>query len=587
MNSDSSASEQNGNSNRTNSELVASETKPNMNFDAFDPIESSNANRIKTSSELNSVPAAQEAIVADLSVMQFHQPNQSNPIEANPTINAVANGAQLEGQNQELANLLQMEKLRNHELGVKVTQQHAEIEKLRSDIGARSDTDSNAESTIDKLRHDLNTHIQTVNVLVGEKADLMAKLLRCQQQNAEFESANIELQGRLNASRHRVNELEKDLTTLEKSHQKYDGSQQALCTELETLQEDNRRLSRLKQEACDETAEVQHQLQLKAKEIDELKSALSERTKELDMTRLRLEQMTAGDLIRSEVAAPTESQAEQQKHDAERQIIELQNMVSELTGDRDRTQQQYQTYVQHLTKESTALQQRVQELSKSNEKLAKREQSLVQHISELERQFQKQISTQQRLAALRDGDGNAEASKQQLVGGATISGDASEAVNALQIKFTALEKERNDLNVCGLCNVGVGCGAWGVGAPFVINFPSFSLRQALIEDHSSQNKVLRQQIIEKQNKVAELEANLDRLRCETPNTTEILATIESDKVAASRAVAQNQALKQQLDEIQKAYVQVVSPFVQIRSMRPCRARNMHVSQPLICIAEQR
>lgn len=83
-------------------------------------------------------------------------------------------------------------------------------------------------------------------------------------------------------------------------------------------------------------------------------------------------------------------------------------------------------------------------------------------------------------------------------------------------------------------------------------------RQVLIEDHSNQNQVLRQQLQEKENKLAELEASLDRLRCETPNTTGILATIESDKVAASRAVAQNQALKQQLDEIQKAYVQVVS-----------------------------
>lgn len=82
--------------------------------------------------------------------------------------------------------------------------------------------------------------------------------------------------------------------------------------------------------------------------------------------------------------------------------------------------------------------------------------------------------------------------------------------------------------------------------------------QVLIEDHSSQNQVLRQQILEKENKINELETNLDRLRCETPNTTEILATIESDKVAASRAVAQNQALKQQLDEIQNAYVHVVS-----------------------------
>lgn len=444
MNSDSSASEQNGNGNRTINEIVANENMlPNMNFDAFDPIQSSNLNQITVPAEVNSSPALQETIVADSSAQQ---PIQCITMTEANTHNA--NEANFEQQNQELTGLLQMEKLRNHELSVKVTQQHAEIEKLRSEIGARNDTDSNAVSTIEKLRHDLNAHIQTVNVLVGEKADLTAKLSRCQQQIAEFESANMELQGRLNASRHRVNELEKDLSTLEKSHQKYDGSQQALCTELETLQEENRQLKRSKQEANDETVEVQHHLQLKTKELDEVKLKLKARDKELDMTRLRLEQMTAGDLIRSEVAEPTDNQAEQQKLDAERQIIELQNMVSELTGDRDRTQQQYQTYVQHLTKESTALQQRIQELTKLNEKLTKREQSLVQHISELERQFQKQISTQQRLAALRDEETSNDANKQQTAAGATIAGgDASEQVNALQSKLKALEKERNDLNV--------------------------------------------------------------------------------------------------------------------------------------------
>lgn len=90
------------------------------------------------------------------------------------------------------------------------------------------------------------------------------------------------------------------------------------------------------------------------------------------------------------------------------------------------------------------------------------------------------------------------------------------------------------------------------------DFFFFVFQQVLIADHSNQNQVLRQQLMEKENTLAELEANLDRLRSETPNTTDILATIESDKVAASRAVAQNQALKQQLDEIQNAYVHVVS-----------------------------
>lgn len=81
--------------------------------------------------------------------------------------------------------------------------------------------------------------------------------------------------------------------------------------------------------------------------------------------------------------------------------------------------------------------------------------------------------------------------------------------------------------------------------------------QNIIEDNNKQNELLKQQILEKDEKLANIESLVERLRTETPDTSTILATIESDKIAASRAVAQNQELKDQLDEIQKAYVQVV------------------------------
>lgn len=65
------------------------------------------------------------------------------------------------------------------------------------------------------------------------------------------------------------------------------------------------------------------------------------------------------------------------------------------------------------------------------------------------------------------------------------------------------------------------------------------------------------QINEKEAHISELMSALERLQIQTPDTSNLLATMESDKVAASRAVAQNQQLKLQLDEIQKAYVQLV------------------------------
>lgn len=62
--------------------------------------------------------------------------------------------------------------------------------------------------------------------------------------------------------------------------------------------------------------------------------------------------------------------------------------------------------------------------------------------------------------------------------------------------------------------------------------------------------------------IAQLESDMERLEIQKPDVSGVLAEIESEKVAASRALLQNQELKEQLEEIQKAYIQVVS-FVDI------------------------
>lgn len=377
------------------------------------------------------IPTNSSVVIAD--AVPFREPVTLNP--DNQTIDLVH-------RNQELNNLLQIEQRRNHELMVKVTQQHSTIEEISNELNQlRQNGNSVAE-----LQQQVNAQKQTVNILVGEKSDLTAKLQQRDQRINEFESECVELRGRLKASRYRVSELEKDLSVLMQSHQKYDGSQQALCTELETIQEDNKRLKRLHQEACDENTEIQHQLALKAKEIDELKNVISAKCSELEMARVRLEQLTGGDLNQSsEMPKTDQNQHDQRILDSERQIIELQNMISELTNDRDRTQQQYQTYVQHLTTESTTLNQRIQELTKANEKLTKREESLVNHVQELEKQIQKQISTQRRLAALRDDE------KPKTDETNTANGNANQdELTALREKLAAIEKEKSDLGVSAI-----------------------------------------------------------------------------------------------------------------------------------------
>lgn len=85
----------------------------------------------------------------------------------------------------------------------------------------------------------------------------------------------------------------------------------------------------------------------------------------------------------------------------------------------------------------------------------------------------------------------------------------------------------------------------------------FQFLKALFQDYNTQKMTLQQQLLEKDAKLTEIESELERLKTERPDTSNILATLESDKVAASRAMAQNQELRKQLEEMQQAYVQVV------------------------------
>lgn len=76
-----------------------------------------------------------------------------------------------------------------------------------------------------------------------------------------------------------------------------------------------------------------------------------------------------------------------------------------------------------------------------------------------------------------------------------------------------------------------------------------------------QISTLQLQLQEKITSLSDLESTLERIQSERPDSKSLIASIESDKIAASRAMSQNQDLKQQLEEMQKAFVQVVKVFL--------------------------
>ena len=71
----------------------------------------------------------------------------------------------------------------------------------------------------------------------------------------------------------------------------------------------------------------------------------------------------------------------------------------------------------------------------------------------------------------------------------------------------------------------------------------------------SDNAQLSQLYSSSEDTVARLEGELSRVRGEVVDQQSLMATISQDKESISRAVAQNKDFKEQLAELQEAYVQ--------------------------------
>lgn len=350
-----------------------------------------------------------------------HTVEASPPASTPQTVDPVSSTSQTE---------LDVERQRNHELSIQLLNQNTQIEQLRSQV-QRLNIENSTKVTMEigPLQQQLQSHVQTIGVLVGEKAELAAGLAKFQslarQKIAEVE----ELQGRLNASRHRVQVLERDVSSAKTSSDRIEETQQKLCSELETGQEQLKQKQRQIEEITEECSELRRSLTMRANETDTLNKQLNDTRSLLSLAQLRVEQLTAGDGVHLDDSKI--EQLAQQKIASERQVTELQHIVSQLGAERDQANQQYQNYVQTLNKEIGNLAQQLQSYVADNERLSQREESLVRHVGELERQMQQQMAKQKNFQK-----SHKEANLEQHPDHAVWSS-----------RFEELEKEKAKLNV--------------------------------------------------------------------------------------------------------------------------------------------
>lgn len=241
------------------------------------------------------------------------------------------------------------------------------------------------------MQEQLENHIKTIGILVGEKSELSSALNKNQCLVKEKTDEIDELQSRLSASRHKVIELEKELNQSKTSCERLSNSQQSILIDLEKLQEEYQKCSKLYNDSVEEIQILKQKISMNGKEISELHQDIKNKNSELDLLKLRIEQLTLDDDINSSTATSQLSELTRFKENAEKQLMEYQKLIEQLKQDKEQSDKYYQNYLQHMNNSMTNLSSRIQELTSEKEILIKRDEELVQHVSELEKNLQTQL----------------------------------------------------------------------------------------------------------------------------------------------------------------------------------------------------
>ncbi|PSN53227.1 hypothetical protein C0J52_07993, partial [Blattella germanica] len=431
--------------------------------------------------------------------------------------------SELERRNQELAAMLSTEKQKTEKLELQLKEYQSGMCQLQLDLDQlRTESETRVTRELGPVQEQLQLHIQTVGILVGEKTELQAALTKSQNLAKQKAGEVEELQGRLKASRHKVAELEKETSTQLESCAKLEKTNRELSSEFEKLKQEQLATKKYLSEKEEDVSELHQKLNTKMNDCATLQRELQEKQSQLSLTQLRVQQVmslivnsyisSAWSSLSTTDTSEVDGQLEilhQQKVSLEKQVAELQQTIKSVGAERDQASQQYQQYCKHLNGQVQSLYSQVEALTKENEELTGREQNLLRHVSQMEKQLQIQQQQQQKRK-----DSPARSNSEDVA-----------TIEQLKKTLETLQSENQTLN------------------------EKLEAQVQISED-------IKRELSEKVDRIEELEVTTERLKLDQPDNDKLLAAMESDKLAASRAVGQNLKLKEQLEELQDGFVKM-------------------------------
>uniref|UniRef100_A0A8C7IJY2 Golgin A2 n=1 Tax=Oncorhynchus kisutch TaxID=8019 RepID=A0A8C7IJY2_ONCKI len=347
-------------------------------------------------------------------------------------------------------------------------------------------------------------HIQTIGILVSEKSELQTALSYTQQAARQKTGEAEELSNRLQATKQRVSELERTLSSVSTQQKQFDKHNKELEKERDNLRLEVYRLN-VSEEGRQQSSELSEQLKLRVSENNSMRLDLDELRKRLEMTDDMLQQFS------SQSGPPSANQQMhlllEEKLQIEAHTAQLMESVAQLQTERDR-------YAEQIQEEGQVWKDKTEQLL--SQVLAEERDRSISQIQELEAH----------ITDLKHTAGETHSYPPQFPSG------PSESELALQEALGCLQQERDSLN---------------------------SQFQAQLRD----NEQLSRMCSEQESRLSELERHAERGAEDAEDRRRMLEDVQSDKATISRALAQNRTLKDQLAELQNGFVKLTNENMEL------------------------
>ncbi|XP_048414910.2 golgin subfamily A member 2 isoform X2 [Stegostoma tigrinum] len=420
--------------------------------------------------------------------------------------------SELEARNQELTVALDSSNLTNREQSEKIEELEKHIQELKNQLEKEKQAfDQKSNQKCESMKDQLKLHVDTIEILVSEKSELQSALAHAKQILRGKTDETGELNSKLNASTQRVAELEQTLSSISSQQKQSDKNYKELEKERENLKQEVDKLNKMSEEMRQQNSELSEQLSSKVSENDLVRRNIQELQKRLEMAELTIQQFSN----QSELP-----DANQQLQLALEEKAHLMAQMNELSKSQQLLLVERNQYAHKLVEEGSVWQQKVQQLAEQINALSEEREKNVNHMQELEAS----LTDLQKTSAQQNEVGETHTIPEPK--------GPTEQEQLLEESIQFLQREKEEL---------------------------YSQYQAQVRD----NEQLSHLNLELEERLQELERTVERYNDNSVDRQQLLENMQSDKATISRALTQNRELKEQLAELQNAFVKLTNENMEL------------------------